>query len=109
MVRYALRGIPANDKLEVHVKSSEDVYGGATYYGLSPIMNVKSDRLYLIVVRIGSEDRFPSDTEYPRHKRCEKYKVTLRNWKEAIVFVAGHEGEHLRQHVKAKRAREDKA
>lgn len=108
-MRYALRGIPANDKLEVHVKNSEDSDCGAFYHEIPSIANVKSDRRYLITVRIGSIDRFPRDAIYPNHKRCEKYKVTLQDWKEAIIFVTAHEGEHLRQFVKGKRAREDKA
>lgn len=63
----------------------------------------------MIVIRIGSEDKFPCDTQHPNHKRREKYRVTLQNWKEAIVFVTAHEGEHFRQNVKGKRAREDQA
>jgi hypothetical protein len=67
------------------------------------------DRRYLIVARIGSENRFPCDAKYPNHKRCEKYRVTLQDWKEAIIFVTAHEGEHLRQHVNGKSGREDRA
>jgi hypothetical protein len=108
-VRYALKGIPANDKLEVHVKNSKYDYAGGFYPRISPISNVESDRRYLIVIRIGSKDEFPCDSQYPNHKRCEKYKVALQNWREAIVFVTAHDGEHLRQNVKGKRAREDQA
>ena len=108
-MRSALRGIPANDRIEVHVKNSKRDYYGRFYPEISPILNVEFDRRYLIVIRIGLEDRFPCDAQYPNHKRCEKYRVTLQDWKEAVIFVTAHEGEHLRQHIKGKRAREDKA
>jgi hypothetical protein len=42
-------------------------------------------------------------------RNCEKSKgVTLRDWKEAIIFVTAREGEHLRQRINAKKGREDK-
>jgi hypothetical protein len=104
-----LKGIPTNDRLEVHVKNSKDAYNGRFYFEIPPEANVESNRLYLIIARVGSEREFPCNTEYPNHKRCEKYKVSLQDWKEAIIFITAHEGEHLRQHVKGKRAREDKA
>jgi hypothetical protein len=108
-VRFALKDIPANNKLEVHIKNSKNPYRGGFYEEIPSIANVKSDRRYLIVLRIGSEDKFPFDAVYPHHKRCEKYRVTLQDWKEAIIFSVAHEGEHLRQAIKGKRAREDRA
>ena len=102
LVRFALKGVPANDKLEVHVKNSKDAYNGVFYSEIPLEANVETGKLYLIVARIGSEGEFPCDTGYPDHKRCEKYKILLNDWKEAIFFITAHEGEHLRQHVKAR-------
>jgi len=107
LVRFALKGVPANDKLEVHVKNSKDAYNGVFYSEIPLEASVETGKLYLIVARIGSKSEFPCDAGYPDHKRCEKYKILLNDWKEAIIFITAHEGEHLRQHVKGKRSREE--
>lgn len=112
LVRFALKGTPRNRELEVHVKGSTGVqYAVAgTFYGIIPsVANVKLNRNYLIVVRVGSRDKFPFKSQYWGHKRCEKYACTLKNWMEGLVHITAHEGEHLRQNVTGKRAREDHA
>jgi len=75
-----------------------------------PLMaNVALNRNYLIVVRVGSKDKFPYEHQYWGHKRCEKYACVLKDWNEGLVHITAHEGEHLRQDAKKKRAREDHA
>lgn len=111
LVRFALKGLGkyASRRLEVHVKNSKRAFAGSFYPAIPLCSSATFDRSFLIVARIGSEDKFPCECVYPSRKRCEKYRRDLRTWREALVSVIGHEYEHLRQWLKDKRFREDHA
>ena len=93
----------------MHIKNSRYAFRGLWYSGIPSISKTKADRRYLITIGIGSESKFPVLAKYPNHKRCEKYAVTLNDWRETLVKVMAHESEHMRLHAKGKRQREDKA
>ena len=109
LIRFAMKGIPENKRLEVHVKNSKYGFRGYFYPRVPYIANTKYDRSFLITIGIGAEDKFPISWNYPGHHRCRKYACTIQNWKEALVHTAAHESEHLRQHMKGKGLREDHA
>jgi hypothetical protein len=56
-VRYALRGVPKNEKLEVHVKNRKYGSSWGTFYRRIPsISNVKAGKQHLMVIRIPAEN-----------------------------------------------------
>jgi len=111
LVRFALKRIPQNHRLEVHVKNSKRALVGNFYPSVPYCSNAQWDRSFLIVARIGTEDKFPREHVYSgnSHVRCKKYACTLNDWREALVNLVAHEGEHLRQWLKKGRFREDHA
>jgi len=99
LVRFALKGIPHADELEVHVRNSKYAFYGRIFASAADCTCDCNEQRFLIVVRIGGAKKFPYFSVYPGHKRCEKYATILSDWKEALVKVTAHEGMHLRQWI----------
>jgi hypothetical protein len=99
LVRFALKGIPHADELEVHVRNSKYAFYGRIFASAADCTCDCDEQRFLIVVRIGGAKNFPYFSVYPGHKRCEKYATMLSDWKEALVKVTAHEGMHLRQWI----------
>ena len=102
LVRFALKGVPHSDELEVHVRNSKYAFYGRIFAGAADCTCECEEQRFLIVVRIGDEKHFPYFSVYPGHKRCEKYSVVLHDWKEALVKVIAHESMHLKQWIRKK-------
>ena len=102
LVRFALKGTPKADELEVHVRNSKYAFYGRIFASAADCTCDCDEQRFLIVVRIGDEKKFPYLSVYPSHKRCEKYATVLDDWKEALVKVIAHEGMHLRQWIENK-------
>jgi hypothetical protein len=99
LVKFALKGIPHDDELEVHVRNSKYAFYGRIFASAADCTCDCDEQRFLIVVRIGGAKSFPYFSMYPGHKRCEKYATMLNDWKEALVKVTAHEGMHLRQWI----------
>lgn len=108
LVKFASKGT-SSERVEIHVKNSKWAFAGRAWHdvGNSSIIKVDDKIDDLIVVRIGSPDKFPMNFKYPGLKRAPKY--TLNNWKEAIVSLTAHELYHIKQRRTRKRASEIKA
>jgi hypothetical protein len=99
LVRFALKGIPHADELEVHVRNSKYAFYGRIFASAADCTCDCDKQRFLIVVRIGGVRNFPYFSIYPGHKWCEKYSTVLNDWREALVKVTAHEGMHLRQWI----------
>lgn len=102
LVRFALRNAPHSDELEVHVKGSKNAFYGRIFSSAENCTCGCKGQRFLIVVRIGNKKHFPYLSVYPNNKRCQKYAIMLKDWKEALVKVTAHEGMHLRQMTEKK-------
>ena len=99
LVKFALKGIPHTDELEVHVRNSKYAFYGRIFASAADCTCDCDEQRFLIVLRIGGTKSFPYFSVYPGHKRCEKYATMLADWKEALVKVTAHEGMHLKQWI----------
>ena len=99
LVRFALKGIPHADELEIHVRNSKYAFYGRIFASAADCTCDCEEQRFLIVLRIGGAKNFPYFSVYPGHKRCEKYATMLNDWKEALVKVTAYEGMHLRQWI----------
>jgi hypothetical protein len=95
LVEFGMRGV-RTERLEVHVKNSADIFGGMAYHGVPSISTAygKATVDRLVTIRIGAPERFPH-TRMTRYVRAPVYD--LRDWREAMVMVAAHEGRHIQQ------------
>ena len=55
------------------------------------------DQAARIRLRVGAPSQFPASNTTQRGLSPRSPRITLRNWREAIVAVAAHEAIHLRQ------------
>ncbi len=108
LVRFASKGINTSG-VEVHIKNSKKIFAGRAWHniGHNNVITVADNINDLVVIRIGSSDKFPFKFSYPRRKTAPRY--TLKTWKEAIVTVTAHELYHIKQRRTKKRASEVKA
>lgn len=108
LVRFAAKGVRTS-RVEVHVKNSKRVFAGRAWHniGRNHVVNVAEYIDDLVIVRLGSPDRFPFEFSYPRLKTAPRY--TINNWKEAMVSVTAHELYHIKQRRTGKRSSEVKA
>ncbi len=95
--------------IEVHVKNSKQVFAGRAWHdiGNNRIIKVSDGINDLIIVRIGSPDKFPIIFSYPKLKTAPTY--TIKNWKESIITVTAHEMYHIYQIREKKRLSEVQA
>ena len=108
LVAFAAKGTDSTD-VEVHVKNSKWVFAGRAWHniGRNRIINVSEGVNDLVVIRVGSPDKFPIEFSYPRLKTTPRYMIS--DWREAIVCLTAHELYHIRQRRTGKRASEVKA
>ena len=108
LVRFASTGLDTS-RVEVHIKNSKKIFAGRAWHniGQNRIVNTSNHINDLVVVRVGSPDKFPFEFSYPRRKTAPKY--TIGNWREAVVSVTAHELYHIKQRRERKRASEVKA
>lgn len=95
--------------IEVHVKNSKQVFAGRAWHDIrnNRVIKVSEDIDDLIIVRIGSPDKFPITFSYPKLKTAPTY--TIKNWKESIITVTAHEMYHIYQIREKKRLSEVQA
>ena len=108
LVRLAAKGVDSS-RVEVHVKNSKWVFAGRAWHniGHNNIVSVAGDVDDLVVLRVGSPDRFPIEFQYPGLKTAPMYMIS--NWQEAVVALTAHELYHIKQKRTGKRASEVKA
>jgi len=108
LVRLAAKGVESS-RVEVHVKNSKWVFAGRAWHniGHNNIVSVADDVDDLVVIRVGSPDRFPIEFQYPKLKTAPMYLIS--NWKEAIIALTAHELYHIKQKRTGKRASEVRA
>ena len=103
LVGYAVRWI---DMRGVHIKVKNAgpgrVAGGRAYSSVPTIANVAPGSLYLITLKIGPPDDFPSrEHRYGWTEpgpRNQFPLLTYADWREALVAVAAHEAMHIQQY-----------
>ena len=104
LVRFALVEIDTRGVC-VNVKNTSGTRRGRAYSNIPSISNAPRGSKYLITIGIGAPERFPfEDGSYVRRngevvkRRGGRWpEVTLRDWREALVSVAAHEGKHIEQ------------
>jgi hypothetical protein len=108
LVTSASKGI-GDAGIEVHVKNSKWIFAGRAWHniGRHRIINVEKGINDLVVIRVGSPDRFPIEFSYPRLKTAPRYMI--EDWMEAIVCLTAHEFYHIKQRRTERRASEIKA
>ncbi len=108
LVRLAAKGVDSS-RVEVHVKNSKWIFAGRAWHniGHNSIVSVADDVDDLVVIRVGSPDRFPIEFQYPKLKTAPMYLIS--NWKEAIITLTAHELYHIKQKRTGKRASEVRA
>ena len=79
----------------VNVKNSR-LYpcGGYAYDGVPEVSNAPRTSEFLVTVRLGGPDYFPS--LLPRKQSAPEVEVAC--WREALVVVAAHEAKHIEQY-----------
>jgi hypothetical protein len=97
LVRFALDECEAF-AVEVHVKGTRHAFRGMAYRGVPGEANALRSTRYLMTVGIGVDAKFPQAIDY--------WKLAgggpngghvLADWREALVYLAAHEGRHLSQ------------
>jgi len=105
LVKFACKGF--NDKrVCINVKNcNTSIYRGRAYGGVPYISNAPKSSKYLVVIRIGSPDRFPTQGN-GGYKRVPDFEI--KDWKEALVAIVAHELTHIKQYRYGKRRSEVK-
>ncbi len=82
----------------INVKGSSAAFAGMAYDYIPSVSNAPASCDRLVTLRIGSEDKFPlAESRYPgASDRFPSYDI--RDWREALVFVAAHEAAHIEQY-----------
>jgi hypothetical protein len=98
LIRFA-HGGRETGPVAVNVKNSQHAYRGRAYSYMPDASNrtrSKTRGRYLVVVAIGTPDKFPKlGCRYPGLKTAPVYD--LMTWQEAMVQVAAHEFTHCLQ------------
>ncbi len=86
----------------INVKNSSGSFAGRAYDYVPSISNAPASSEYLVTLRIGSPERFPlEEHRYPgKSDRFPSYDI--RDWREALVFLAAHEAVHIEQFKEGK-------
>lgn len=97
LVRFAVADLDMR-RVCVNVKNDRrGSCGGMAYDGVPFISNAPPSSEYLVSLRIGSPERFPEEHVYPGKTDPRWPRVTLADWREALVHLAAHEGLHVEQ------------
>lgn len=79
----------------VNVKNSRRyACGGYAYEGVPKMSNAPPGSEYLITVRLGPPEMFP--TSLPHAKRLPPREIAC--WREGVVVIAAHEAKHVEQY-----------
>jgi hypothetical protein len=79
----------------VNVKNSHRyACGGYAYLGVPEISNAPPSSEFLITIRLGAAQRFP--TQLPHTKRSGPRRLSC--WREGLVAIAAHEAKHIEQY-----------
>lgn len=103
LVRLALTDLDTTG-VHVNVKNSRIGPRGGTAYSYVPsISNAPKGSDYLITVGLGPESMFPMLGDHyvgkrPISKGGQWPEFDLRDWRDALVLVAAHEGKHIEQY-----------
>lgn len=81
----------------LNIKNSGSAYRGRAYRGIPAISNAPKSSQYLVVVAIGTPDKFPVAEYYSNQKYKRLIPVTFETWQEAFVSVLAHELRHIYQ------------
>ena len=96
LVDFARKGF--NDKrVCINVKNSRSDYAGTAYPRIPSVSNAPKSARYLITIRIGKPDKFPSKNWGSYHYKTVG-KFDFRSWQEAMIAVVAHELTHIRQY-----------
>jgi hypothetical protein len=94
LVRFATGDVDMR-RVCVNVKNSHRYpYGGYAYLGVPKISNAPPSSEYLVTIRLGGLERFPFTP--PRRRGVPPLRLAC--WREALVAVAAHEAQHIRQY-----------
>lgn len=103
LVRFALADSELTH-VHVNVKNSKHPRRGAAYGRVPSISNAPRSARSLITVGIGAPHHFPHENGYWNSKARKEGKgrrggkwpeITLRDWREALVYCAAHEAKHI--------------
>lgn len=100
LVRYGF-GPDAGLDVEVHVKrSSRSVASGMAYPSVGGVIRVTDGVRYLVTIRLPAWRDEPDGgvVEFKHRDLSERWRHTLRGWREQLVGVAAHEAQHVRQY-----------
>jgi hypothetical protein len=104
LVRFGLSKIDTRGVC-VNVKNSSSARRGSAYSRVPSISNAPPSSKYLITIGVGPPDKFPFEDgayvkrngEHVKRRGGRWPEETLRDWREALVNVAAHEGLHIEQ------------
>ncbi len=101
LVEFALRNLDHRG-VAVHVKNCGGTFAGRAYSEVpyqSPLIHRRKRRVrYLMTVRIGAPEKFPLTTAYEGRTKLGRFPLMeYRDWREALVGVTAHEGQHIKQ------------
>jgi hypothetical protein len=98
LVRFGVRHLDMRGVC-VNVKNARyTALRGRAYMGVPYISDAPPTADYLVTIGIGSEEHFP----FPQQSAGD----LIADWREALVFVAAHEGLHIEQFKERKRLSE---
>lgn len=104
----------------INLKNSQHAFVGRSYDGVPDISNAPKSSEYLIVLRLGSSDKFPYDNMTykwveddtvpggyrmePKHPYGGKRSpfIVHNDWKEGLIAIAAHEARHIYQYRNGK-------
>ena len=96
LVKFATRELDMRHVC-VNVRNSTGSLAGHAYRGVPSISNAPPSAEYLVTLRIGDRSRFPVEHRYPGKSGNRWPFIYLEDWREAVVYLAAHEGKHIDQ------------
>lgn len=95
----------------VNVKNRKSgAYSGRAYWSVPSISNAPPSSEHLVTLRLGPPEAFPTREHcYPGKDGPRWPRRTIADWREALVFIAAHEGLHVEQFREELRISELKA
>lgn len=70
---------------------------GRAYSYVPAVSNAPPGSKYLVVLRLAPPERFPQESVYYTDAGPRWPRVTIADWREALIHIAAHEGLHIEQ------------